>query len=345
MKFDFTYRLSPGEKSDIEVFYHSLDHVTIEQYPDWTGLEEGNFNYCFFTAREDGKIVCSAVIMERRARIFRSARIRFGPLFNDADVAIASIQAIHRHYRSQGYTFTTIQMAIPTGYIADYIEYRLNKAVEIRYYYNRDNWSSLALDLHKTEEEILKNFSKGHKSDIKKSEKIKISVAGMSTREELEVFCGIFIKMNKERGLLINGEDSISFFNNLYDFVQQQGKGRFLIVKDESGNILGGIVILFQGDTVRYFKGASDSGYRHIPILHSAIWEGIKEAKSMGFHYFDFWGYNHFVNEKDQVFYINRFKKGFGGSYTFYPKQMYFIYKPLMYRLFKLLMDLKGFLK
>ena len=37
--------------------------------------------------------------------------------------------------------------------------------------------------------------------------------------------------------------------------------------------------------------------------------EAIKLAKTTGCLYFDFGGYNHYVTEKDQIFYINRFKK------------------------------------
>ncbi|HEV2481835.1 MAG TPA: GNAT family N-acetyltransferase [Puia sp.] len=335
MTFHFTYELSPEQKEDIRSFYDSLDWVTLEQYPDFAALGKGNFTHCFFMAREEKAIVCWAIITERKARIFRFAHIQFGPLFRDPEDLIASLQQIDRHYREKGDIFLTVQLALPTGATADYIEYKLNRDRKIRSYFDRENWSSLVLSLQPAEEEIRRNFSKGHKSDLKKAEKSEISITSLSNFEELEAFCRVFNKMNRERGLAVDEEGNHAFFRDLYGFLQEQRKGDFHLVKDRTGQVLGGIVILYQGHTVRYFKGASDPAQRQLPILHLAIWEGIKKAKALGFRHFDLWGYNHFVTEKDQVFFINRFKKGFGGEYLFYPKKMYFIYRPMMHRLYK----------
>jgi lipid II:glycine glycyltransferase (peptidoglycan interpeptide bridge formation enzyme) len=116
----------------------------------------------------------------------------------------------------------------------------------------------------------------------------------------------------------------------------KQQVGKFVLVTDADGKVLGGIALVLQGKTVRYFKGAADPAIRNLPVLHLAIWESILWSKENGFSHFDLWGYNHFVDESDQVYFINRFKKGFGGTFTFYPKKMYFLFKPLQYQLLKL---------
>ncbi len=341
MDFNYAYELSPEMENEMGAFYHSLEHVTLEQYPPWTLLGKGNFKNCYFVARDNGKIVCTAVIIERKARVFRFAIIQFGPLFREPGSLIASLISINSYYRNKGYVFLTVQLAIPTGNTADLIEYRLNKALKLRTCFNRDNWSSIVVNLNDTEEDIRRNFSKGHKADLKKSEKNQILISGISSEEELNGFCELYLKMNRERGLPVDDIQNTAFLRTAYDFLKRTGQGDCLIVKDDAGHLLGGIMLLYQGKTVRYFKGASDPAYRHIPILHLAIWEGIKKTKARGYHYFDFWGYNHFVDENDQVFYINRFKKGFGGSYSFYPKKMYFLFKPMMYRLYRILIGIK----
>jgi peptidoglycan pentaglycine glycine transferase (the first glycine) len=340
--FRFAYELSPGEKNEMESFYNSLEQVTLEQYPAWAAIEKGNFENCFFIARENGRIVCMAIIIERKAKIFRFAHIPFGPLFIDPESLVSSIIAIENHYRNKAFVFLTVQLAIETGNMADLIEYRLNRLLKIQTYFNRDNWSSIVLDLGASEDEIRRSFTKGHKSDLKKAEKNQISVTELILDEELEKFCQVYVKMYKERGLPIDEVQSHAFFRRIREFLKRTGRGYFLIVKDNSGQLLGGIVLLLQGKQVRYFKGASDPSSRHIPVLHLAIWEGIKKVKALGYHHFDFWGYNHFVTEDDQVFYINRFKKGFGGSYLFYPKKMYIVYRPFMYWLYELLTGFKG---
>lgn len=345
MDFNFAYELYPEEQDEVDSFYNSLEHVTLEQYPAWAALEKGNFKNCLFIAREKGGIVCTAVIVERKSKIFRFANIQFGPLFKDPESLIPSLVSIDKYYRNKGYVFLSVQLAIPTGSTADLIEYRLNKVLKIHTYFNRDNWSSIVLDLTATEDDIRRNFSKGHKSDLKKAEKNQISVSPLLSDEELDKFCQVYIKMNKERGLPIDELQNDAFFKRIYNFLIRTGLGDCFIVKDSTGQVLGGIFLLYQGSRVRYFKGATDPAFRHIPVLHLAIWEGIKKAKALGYHYFDFWGYNHFVNENDQIFYINRFKKGFGGSYSFYPKKMYMLYKPMMYRLYRILVSFHKRLK
>src|ERR1700759_1852150 len=101
MTFQFTSELSPEEKQDIEAFYSSLECVTLEQHPDFSRLEKGNFTRRFFTAREEKAIKCWAVITERKAKIFRFAHIQFGPLFIDPDALVPSLQEIDAHYRAK----------------------------------------------------------------------------------------------------------------------------------------------------------------------------------------------------------------------------------------------------
>jgi hypothetical protein len=129
MEFNFAYELPPGQEEEINAFYHSLEQVTIEQYPAWARLEGGHVKNCFFTAREEGRIVCSAVIRERKARIFRFALIPFGPLFSEPESLTAALLAIHDYYRRRGFVFLSVQLAMPTGSMADLVEYRLNKVL------------------------------------------------------------------------------------------------------------------------------------------------------------------------------------------------------------------------
>ena len=94
------------------------------------------------------------------------------------------------------------------------------------------------------------------------------------------------------------------------------------VVKDKDGIMIGGIIAVYQGKTVRMYKGASDPERRDIPISHLLVYEIIQRAKNDNFKYLDLWGYNHFVDKNDQVYNINTFKRGFGGECTFFAKKM-----------------------
>lgn len=341
MQFDFSYNLDTGKRSGWKILMGGLPLQPIEQDCEWPRIESAPVNYCYFTASVENQIVCAAIVIENRKGIFKSADIRFGPVFTDPELLIASIQAIHDYYRSGGFMSCAIQLAVQTGAATDYLEYILYKKLKTAYRFDKHNWSSLIIQLQLSEEEIFKRFSKGHKSDIKKALKNNIRVFECQSAEEFSIFCNIFSKMNRERGLGIHDGDNDRFLRAVYDYLKEENKGKVLLVKDESGNILGGVIIVFQGRSSRYFKGAADSAYRQMPILHLAIWEAIKMSKSAGFEHFDLWGYNHFVKESDQIYFINRFKKGFGGEFIFYPKKMYFIFRPLLSNTFQALKKIK----
>ena len=133
--------------------------------------------------------------------------------------------------------------------------------------------------------------------------------------------------------------------NEIYNYLIENKKGQILIVKDNTGKVIGGVLLVFQGITVRFFRGTSDPDRRELPVLHLALYEAIKTAKTDNFKYFDFWGYNHVVDENDQVYNINHFKKGFGGYYTFFAKNMNISLIPYGYYINKTLFFVKKLIR
>lgn len=339
MEFIFKKELSIQDLDDTKDFYNSLEWVTIEQHPEWNALINSSKNNRYFILKADNKISCFAVIEEKNLFIVKVANISFGPIFNDVDSLITSIIEIEKFYKLNKFSYLSIQLAMPTGTLADYVEYKLNQVVKIKYNFNKENWSSLFLDLSEPLSELNKKFSKGHKSAIKKAGSNGISVRRISSLNEVETLAKIYLKMNIARDLPNTQWPQIkSLFDSIFEFFEHELKGFFLAVFDESNVMIGGIIVAFQGNTARYYKGASDPDRKDISVLHVALFEAFKISKESGFRYFDLWGYNHFVNEGDQIFYINRFKKGFTHNYLFYPKLMHMPLRPIGYFLFKLAM-------
>ena len=345
MNCRFTYELTHEEHKEWESFFNSLTVATIEQLPAWTSASDNFGKRCYFLGRKDDKLVCCSIIAERKSGFIRYADIQFGPLFMRPDDLIESTKEIVGHYESLNFAYLSMQLALPTGSDSDYIESSINKDLRPVTYFNRDNWSSIVLNLEASEEELFRNLSKGHKSDIKKALKNNITVSN-GDENDLKEFSDIFVRMNKDRGIQQQETETRAFLKAAYQFISEHKKGLFLVVKNEERKNIGGVFVVFQGNTARYFKGASDASFRHLPVLHLAIWEAIQRSRELGYKVFDLWGYNHYVDENDQVFFINRFKKGFGGSYLFYPKKMFFIYKPFTHSIYKLTRQLyQRFLK
>jgi lipid II:glycine glycyltransferase (peptidoglycan interpeptide bridge formation enzyme) len=340
MQAVFKSELDNSERESIIKFCNSVDYCSIEQSLGWTELfYKSRIKYFYLLNESEIKSFCQ--ISERLG----SAEIVFGPVCCDRDVMVISIEEIIKHYKKRGFYYLGIQLYYKSGFDTEYIEYALNKHHKIKYLFNAENTkTSIELDLQDSIEDISGRIRKGHKSDIKKAVKLGVTVDKVQNINELYSFSDIYSKMCRVRKI-DEGSFTKQNIDAVYKFLVDNRKGEILIAKDNSGEILGGVILVYQGNSVRFFRGTSDPDRRDIPMLHLVLYEAIKRAKSDNFKYFDFWGYNHFVDENDQVFNINHFKKGFGGYYTFFAKKMNINLVPFGTSIFKSLLLLKRIVK
>jgi lipid II:glycine glycyltransferase (peptidoglycan interpeptide bridge formation enzyme) len=337
MQAVFKSRLDDTEVENIRKFCNSVEYCSIEQTIGWAEMCY-NTNICYFILTDNSEIKSFSLIYQH----YRFAHIDFGPVCCNKELMITSINEIINFYKKKGFYSLDIQMYYKTGYDTDYIEYALNKIHDIKYIFNSDHTkSSIEIDLTHSLDEIYSNIRKGHKSDIKRASKLGLTVDYVKNKSELDSFFQIYSKMCQARNI-DEGELTLNNIDKIFDFLSENKKGKILIVKDKDNIILGGAIFVYQGISVRYYKSASDPDKRDYPISHLVLYEAIKEARNEGFRYFDFWGYNHFVDKNDQVFYINHFKKGFGGYYTFFAKRMNINIIPYGYDLYRSLLLLKN---
>lgn len=336
----FKYELDEREIENINEFCKSIDYCAIEQCLGWTQIFKDS-KICYFYLKDDSVIRSFCQIHEK----FRSAHIIFGPACCDKEIMVASINEIIHFYKKRHFIYLGIQMYYKSSFETEYIEYKLNKLHRIKYLFNTDNTkSSIEINLENSLELIYNGFRKGHKSDIKKAVKLGLTVNPAKDTAELLSFTEIYLKMCRVRGIIDN-QISPEKIQPLYNYLKSNNLGEILIIKESSGDVLGGAVIVFQGVSVRYLKGATDPARRDMPILHLLMHEAIRMAKNRNFKYFDFWGFNHFVDEDNQVYNINHFKKGFGGYYTFLAKRMNINLVPKGFLIHTYLMHLKNIFK
>ena len=117
-----------------------------------------------------------------------------------------------------------------------------------------------------------------------------------------------------------------NLFNGINSFIHENNKG-FIEYIFEGENLVGGLIIIYQGNSARYYKGATDPERRDISILHLGLYEAMKYSKANGCTMFDLWGYNHFADENDQVYFINQFKNGFSERFYLFSKKNEFCSK------------------
>jgi lipid II:glycine glycyltransferase (peptidoglycan interpeptide bridge formation enzyme) len=320
-----TYALTNEQETAVKAFFNSIPDPCIEQYPGWLRMCYPKNRICSFILQDGGEVVLFAEILEVKDALSKTAIVQFGPLCNHHSYLVKGIDELFKWYKQKGYTLLKVQMGQKIDAATELSEHLLNQKYKIRYSFDKNsNWSSIALNLAQPEDVIFRNFSKGHKSSIKKAIKEGVSASVIVQLHEVEEFGGVYVRMNKARGLPVHEQETIAQLKAVFRFLQKNQLGQFFALKDIQGKLIGGLVIIYQGQTVRYYKGAADPDYRHLPILHLGMYEAIKHARELGKASFDFWGYNHLVEPDDQRFNINIFKKGFGGEFIFYPKELTF---------------------
>ena len=337
MRAVFKFELDTAEIEKINRFCNSVDYFSIEQSIGWLQIfYKPKIRY--FYQYDDSGIKSFCQIEEK----FNSAHIFYGPVCCDRDIMISSLHEIVQYYKKRGYYYLGVQMYYKSGYDTDFIEYSLNRKYNIKYIFDSENThTSMEINLEKSVEEIFCSFREDHRKSIRKALKLGVVVDILKTSEELDAFTAINTKMCKTRH---NPDDELpgSIIKKIFDYLTANNKGQILIVKDKEGTMVGGIVIIYQGNTIRMYKGASDPDRRDLPIAHLLVYEIVQRAKEKKFKYLDLWGYNHFVDKDHQVYNINKFKKGFGGYCTFFAKKMNINLFPNGYNIFRSLSFIKN---
>lgn len=313
----FKYELAKEEIEKIEKYCSSVDYCSAEQLIGWNTMFHKSKN-CYFYLTAEGVIKSFCQITEN----YYAAQISFGPVCCNKELMVHSLNEIILYYKRKHFYYLGIQLYFKSGFDLDYIEYQINKIHNVKYYFNSENTkTSLEINLESSIEDIFSNFSSDHRRSIRKALNLGATVKTINDDLELGILFDIFKKMYIKKKLPI---DSFILGNkkDIYNYLITNNKGQILSVYDRDGVMLGGIISIYHGNTVRLYKATSDPERRDIPINYLLYYETIKLAKDANFKYLDLWGYNHFVDENHQLFLVNRFKKGFGGYFTFFAKKM-----------------------
>ena len=325
--------LSPSQLSDIESIYTHKPVVSIEQYPGFAQASEPHIPVWYLLIYRGDTLIGYACIKIKK-RIF--ATLLFGPVVGD----FADYQDICRSVVSHCLKKGVLVIKIIPPYLSEEEKNVVSSFTNIKFEQSDRafNWASLKLALDKPMDELLKNFSENHRRNIKKAQKLNLTVSEITSTQDIDTFADQYVKMYTSRGLDTSLSKATLSFQNLFTFFREHKNGVFLAVRSEAGDIIGGLCISYQGNAAFYFKGYSHPEHRSLPINHLAFYEAIKLAKDKGLDYFDFGGYGTNLKENDSMHAINRFKEGFGGDLNVYTQTLTIYTTPvskLLYSLYR----------
>jgi lipid II:glycine glycyltransferase (peptidoglycan interpeptide bridge formation enzyme) len=338
MQFKWTTKLSEEQYSTLKEFYSKISFVHIEQLPRWPEISQLGIPISYCIAINDDIVEGYAIIYEHK-RIY--AEIKFGPLATSSEICIKIIQEVIRYYSSKRFLSLQVILGMEAGTNATFIQYSLYQKNRFKWYLDKRNKSTLLLRLdNKTEDQLLRHFSENHRRSIKKAQKNNLICKKIFTATELLQFTEGYNKMLEQRKIKGYLKKNIKSFTAIFEWLKNEDNGFFLGIF-EGEEMVGGMLILYRAGIAEYYAGFTLPDERKIPIAHFAFYEIMKMIKRAGKQYFDFGGYNLMVKEKDQVYQINKFKKGFHADYFFYSPGMYFNLIPMGNQITRFLKKIK----
>lgn len=169
---------------------------------------------------------------------------------------------------------------------------------------------TLALDLTKSEEQLLTEMRKNTRYSIRKAEKLGVTVEIYNHTSKFDEFWKIFsdaVERNKWVAY------SYDYLKEQFELFLKYDMSRLFLSKYEGEYISASIFTYYNGRSVYHHSG-SLSATRDIPSTYLLQWEAIKYAKSIGMVEHNLWG----VVDKDDTAHpwygLSLFKWGFGGE-------------------------------
>ena len=153
----------------------------------------------------------------------------------------------------------------------------------------------------------------------------------------------IFYRLMQTTGLRDGFEiHSLEYYKKARDLFKNNNECELLLAEYQ-GDILAGLMIFRRGNRAWYFYGASSDQHREVMAPYLLQWEAMVWARKFGCTSYDLWGVpdvtddeleKDFMNRKEDMWGVYRFKRGFGGSLRRTQGTWDKVYKKLLYRIY-----------
>jgi len=185
---------------------------------------------------------------------------------------------------------------------------------------------TIILDISKSEDELLNQMHPKTRYNIRLAQKKGIEIKQSNNQESSDVFIKLLKQTAQRDKFFLHSQE---YYQKMINILGQDIVKLFLAkYKDK---VIAANLVCFFNQTAIYLHGASDYRYRQIMAPYLLQWQIIRQAKEMGFKYYDFWGI-----DEDKWPGVTRFKRGFGGQEVSSPGAYDLIYSKFWYLLYKM---------
>lgn len=319
-------------------FLESHERCNFQQSLEWGKVKTNWIKEVVLAEDENHKIIGSICVWIRKMPIFGNMMYSSrGPVCDIHDKKV--LEQLTDGIKELGKKYNSFVLRIEPDIKKDDQEFR--KIVEEIGYKIKDDAKDFKdeiqprfvfrLDIKgKTEDEVLAGCHQKTRYNIRLAKR-KGVVVKEGTREDLKDFHKIMIETGSRDGFIIR---SLDYFEKMYD--ELAPKHMKLLMAYYEDKPISGIIPIMYGNKTWYLYGASSNQHRNLMPNYLLQWEMIRQAIQNKCDIYDFRGVSGVVDETHPQYGLYRFKKGFGAEFTEFIGEVYWPFKPLTYKLYKI---------
>lgn len=261
---------------------------------------------------------------------FKIAYVPRGPVFDHDDPAQfdAALAALARRARETGAVFLKVDPEIP-------VEREDLLALYAKHGFFRSRQdvqpvlATLELDLRQDEPAIFAGLDKDTRWSVRTGERRGVAVTERSDLEALTAFYRLYEETGKRAEFITRSEP---YYLDLWRTLLDAGHATLFVatVEDE---IAACAMLFWCGDRAVYMYGASGDLARRTYASYLLQWHCIRAARERGCARYDLGGIPREPDERDPMWGVYLFKKGFGGVRREFAGAHDYTARPALYRL------------
>jgi lipid II:glycine glycyltransferase (peptidoglycan interpeptide bridge formation enzyme) len=256
--------------------------------------------------------------------------------WQDAYATAVLLHAIHPLVRQEGGVCLTVE---PELLDAPTLDARLRQCGFRPAVRTIQPCRTIHVDLRPSEEEILSAMKGKTRYNIRLAERRGVDVRAGGA-EDVHTFYQLS-QVTAERDQF--GIHSYDYYRAAYDLFAPAGLAG-LFVAEYQGKALAALMAFACGARAWYFYGASSDEERQRMPTYALQWAAMRWAKARGCELYDLWGVPdeeeetleaEFAERSDGLWGVYRFKRGFGGRLVRYIGAYDYVYRPMLYRIYR----------
>lgn len=167
------------------------------------------------------------------------------------------------------------------------------------------------LDITKDENQLLQNFRKNTRYELKQAKKRGIIITQTTDTDAIDAFYELQLETARRHGFVPYGKE---YLKEQFKVFAEAGKALLYSAHTADGQLIAQAYVIFYNQEAAYHYGASTVLGRSEPGAYLIQWKAIREAKSRSMTRYNFWGVVKPEQTTHRFYGVSVFKRGFRGD-------------------------------